>query len=296
MSVNNQFKELGIGFHNLEAKYPMKAVFSFWKTTDDTLIVSRNWLNPQFHLYGWVLAVHYASQLFEEVEIVTDSESLPLFEKLELPFTSIRTDLDELKDYPKNMWCLGKIKAYQIQDKPFVHIDNDFFLMRGIPTPALQSELCFQNMESGLWFESYYGKQFDEINRRVPPKHFGNVRYALNTAFYWCKNLDFNREYTKVVFEVTDSNLDFLKTRLVDGGQYCVLVEQYIASVVVNYMKLNYNTLTTEENFEKSMYNHDFVHIWGAKHSVYWFEKIERIVQKNFNRHYKLINLMNFNP
>ena len=52
-----------------------KVVFSLWTKPDngDILKSATNWYRPDFMLYSWVLAVHYAKKWFKEVELVTDN-------------------------------------------------------------------------------------------------------------------------------------------------------------------------------------------------------------------------------
>ena len=58
----------------------MKAVFSYWSTTENSLINATNWINPKYQLYSWVIAINQARKWYDKVEIVTDSLALPLFQ------------------------------------------------------------------------------------------------------------------------------------------------------------------------------------------------------------------------
>lgn len=92
--------------------------------------------------------MHYASKHFDEVELVTDSVSWIEIEKLRLPFTSVKTTLDNIPDTFKGFWALGKLYAYAVQDKPFIHIDNDVILWEKLPDWALNAPLLVQQEET----------------------------------------------------------------------------------------------------------------------------------------------------
>jgi hypothetical protein len=268
----------------------MKAVFSFWNTSGNALIKATNWANPKFQLYSWVLAVNQAARFFDEVELITDSESVPIFEKLGLPFTSIRTDLDELKNYPKSFWALGKIKAYQVQDKPFVHIDNDFIMFLKPPTWFLESRIGFQNTEDGNWFEGAYRGQFNNLNENGKglPESWGLVNEAFNFGIYSCNDMEYNRKYCEEAFQLVNNNTELI---LETGhpGLYCVLFEQYIGATTAKLLNLEPTFLSKECN-HKDIEKLGLIHIWGAKQDNTWYENIEKIVRNEHPKQFDIIN------
>lgn len=269
----------------------MKAVFSFWDTTNNLLINATNWLNPKFHLYSWVLSVTQAAKFFEEVELVTTSDMKVFFENLNLPFTNIRTDLDELSEMPKSFWSLGKIKAYEIQDKPFIHIDADVILYKNLPKEILNSELAFQNLEPADWFERCYEHNWNLINEKgLVTKNWNNIKEAYCMGFYVCNNMDYNKEYCKQVMDLALNNKDLM---IKSGSNYentfCLLFEQYIAQTVATQMNIKPSFLLPHENLNLAVML-GYVHIWGGKHSQDWFKNIEDIVLTQYPKHYKLIN------
>ena len=42
--------------------------------------------------------------------------------------TEFQQTLDELNDYPIELWAIGKLYAYGLQNEPFLHVDNDTFI------------------------------------------------------------------------------------------------------------------------------------------------------------------------
>lgn len=273
----------------------MKAVFSFWDTTGNALLKATNWGDPKYHLYSWVVAVHQAKKYFDEVELITDSVSKPLFERLQLPFDSIRTDLDELINYPKHLWALGKVKAYQLQDRPFVHLDSDFFVMRPLRDDFLKADVGFQNVEPAEWFNYSYRKQYNELSKlKWKPEFFGIKGknydewkdYAVNCGIYYCNNLEFNKRYTQAAFDWIDKNSYFFKNRA-DGG-YCLLFEQYLAATYIEGMSLKASYMV---DWDKLNTDAGFVHLWGgSKRENKNLNNLDIITKHEFKYHYELIN------
>lgn len=270
----------------------MKAIFSFFDTTGEPLKSSQHWLNPKFFLYTWVLTVHQASKYFDEVELVTDSKCKKLFEQLNLPFSNIRTDLDEVLVYPKELWALGKIKAYQIQDKPFIHIDNDVILFDRLPDRLLNAPIGFQNIEADEWFDHSYKGQVDNLTYSGEnlPKSWGCSKHAVNCGIYICNDLNYNREYCNQAFELVDNNLPLIMNTG-HAGLYCVIFEQYMASNVSHYMGIKEELLS--ENHRNEEYDkYKYVHIWGEKRNLQWFEMIETIIKRDYPNYYNLIETL----
>lgn len=267
-----------------------KAVFSFWNTSGDALVKATNWANPKFQLYSWTLAVNNAARFFSEVELVTDSDSLPIFEKLNLPFTNIKTDLDSLSHYPKSLWALGKIKAYSIQHKPFIHLDNDFICFSKPGDYILNSEIGFQNLENGAWFDRQYRKHFENINEKgktLPPS-WNNREEAFNFGIYVCNNLNYNNRYCKESFQLVDNNMDII---ISSGhpGLYCVLFEQYIGATVAKAMGIKPKFLS-KYCINSEIEKQGLIHIWGSKRDLKWFNNLEKIVKTEYPKQFDIIN------
>ena len=133
----------------------MKIVQSFWskpfltksekKTKADRSIAGYS--NEEEFLMAISLSCLSISKYYE-VELVTDSfgKSL-LVDELNLPYTTVITVLDELETYDNGLWALGKLKAYSVQDRPFIHIDNDIFIWNSFPSKITSGKLIAQNLE-----------------------------------------------------------------------------------------------------------------------------------------------------
>lgn len=287
----------------------MKAVFSYWSTTDNSLISATNWLNPKYQLYSWVIAVHQAKKWFKKVEIVTDSKALPIFQKLQLPYTGIDTNLDELIDYDKKFWALGKIKAYQIQNEPFVHIDNDVLLLGNALDGFLDKPLVCQNIEDGQVFKDFYEPMVNllEENKVNVYDTEGAMQFWRLTekspcmAIYLCNDLEFNKAYCRTAFKFVNDNLELLSmaernqltAKEKDTGRevplcYSVIFEQYLAGQVAKQTGKKFTPMCEEDKFA-DLEKLGYVHIWGAKKNEQWFENIEKIVKRDYPLQYEII-------
>jgi hypothetical protein len=120
----------------------MRAVWSFW-SKPFLAQKGRLWREPWHHLLAWGLSVRLASKHYPDTMLVTDRAGAELLvERLGLRFTHVRTDLDQLRDADAGWWALGKLIAYSVQDRPFVHLDTDVFLWKPLPA-RLESAAVF---------------------------------------------------------------------------------------------------------------------------------------------------------
>jgi hypothetical protein len=113
-------------------------------------VVYSHWSAPRFmsvdHRVILAVSVLLARQHYDQIEMVTDDQGARLFERMQLPFTSVRTDLEGFDVTPK-AWAAGKMKAYSIQQEPFIHIDQDVFLFKALPEHVVAAPVFAQSFE-----------------------------------------------------------------------------------------------------------------------------------------------------
>ena len=122
----------------------MRAVWSFWSVP---FLARRSltWCTPLHHLLAWGLSLRLARQHYPETMLVTDRVGKKLLvERLGLPFVHISTELEQLAEVDPGWWALGKLIAYGLQDRPFVHVDTDVFLWKPLPKVVAQSPVFTQ--------------------------------------------------------------------------------------------------------------------------------------------------------
>ncbi len=78
---------------------------------------------------SWTLSCLNLRKFYENVELVTDEVGYRyLIEKLKLPYSSVRVELDCINTYPSSLWAIGKLYTYGIQNEPFIHVDGDVYI------------------------------------------------------------------------------------------------------------------------------------------------------------------------
>jgi hypothetical protein len=141
----------------------MRAVWSFWSAPYQAHY-RHSWGRPIDHLLSWVVSVKAASRHYADTMLVTDTPGRRLLvEQLGLPFTEVSNELDSLAGRNVGWWMLGKLVAYRLQTRPFVHIDTDVFLWNSLPTHLTSAPVLTQNPEYHR--KSEYG--IEELSRAV---------------------------------------------------------------------------------------------------------------------------------
>ena len=90
--------------------------------------------NSKLYWYTWIRSLFSFLEQGHTVELVTDDIGKALLvDKLGLPYSKINLCLNEINPTTKYCWAIGKLKAYSIQNEPFLHFDNDAFFVKQIP-------------------------------------------------------------------------------------------------------------------------------------------------------------------
>lgn len=122
------------------------------------------------------LSVLKAKQFYEEIEIYTTPYIKDQLIKLGIPFTNIDTKL--LLNENASTPSIPKLKTYQAQDKPFIHIDLDTILYQKVlynpnlpvtfahPDFNLNGDILFKGLDSIL--KAY----FFPLNSGYLPNHY----------------------------------------------------------------------------------------------------------------------------
>lgn len=268
-----------------------KCVYSLWTApSGDIRNKALNWVSPKAHLYSWVLSVNTSAKHFKEVELVTDELGKKiLIDELKLPFTSVKVVLDEYIEY-KDFWAFGKIIAYMIQDKPFIHLDADAFLWKGLPEKLKGADVFTQNIEDEDWFKSAYLGEIKHIENKknfYKVESWGMANYANCCGIFGGSNISLIKAYTKEVLNFIKQNKKAFKD-ITNKGSYCIVFEQYILACVCEILNVEMTYL--ERNIDKeALAKHSYTHIWGEKKDITLEKTLENIIKKEFNSQYKKI-------
>lgn len=171
------------------------------------------WLNVKYHLLSLAYSSLQLSKYYRKLSLVTDKAGNDmLINKMGLPYTEVTICLDELNDYDTQLWSLGKIHAYSIQDEPFIHVDGDAFIWEPFPKKFLTADLVAQNLEHNY---EYYRTLMEELVSRncyIPAvvsriTALENEVNAYNAGVYGGSNIAFFKAFAKEVDLFLKNNL-----------------------------------------------------------------------------------------
>jgi hypothetical protein len=171
------------------------------------------WLDKKYNYFSWALSALQFRKYYDELELVTDKRGYDLLiNKLELPYTNTRVVLDDLDQYHPDLFALGKLYAYSIQEQPFIHADADVFIWGKFPEPLENASLLCQNKEDSELYSQLYTKAFVEIAATTGyyPEVLGqsiernNRIVSVNAGIMGGSDRHFFEQYTKEAFGFVD--------------------------------------------------------------------------------------------
>ncbi|SHJ38527.1 DUF6734 family protein [Aquimarina spongiae] len=236
-----------------------KIVYSFW-----TAPLTKRWKEYregldlediiQSSLRCLYLSVLYSKKWGFEVEIVTDLESAPYFEKL--PIDNLSTDLTFLS-FEGSSWIEGKMLAISKQTKPFVHVDWDVMLRKK------EVAKMIKNCQSDVIVQSLDDISFDEnaiSGNEVRWDQIENFKWIVDNSPFYVEEL--NRTHYKVYntaiigfndLELRDAYIkDFLKCLHINRSSNKIrffnadiskIIDQYLLYCVAKAQKATVETL-----------------------------------------------------
>lgn len=189
----------------------MKIVQSFWSGNLTDFRNNYGWLSYKYNWMSWLLSCHQLVKYHKEVELYTDRFGYEiLITKLQLPYTKVHVILDDLNDYHKDLWAISKIKVYEMQNEPFLHIDGDVFVWNSLEDKFKNAALITQNLEITA---DCYIKMWNEISPNlsympieIENYHKYTKNFACNMGVVGGNDIDFFKEYTKRSIDFVDKN------------------------------------------------------------------------------------------
>lgn len=256
----------------------MKIVHSFWSkpSLNKSSILEKSnggWRNPKYHYMSWALSCLNFVKFYSEVELITDIEGKKmLIDKLKLPYTSVKVVLDCLNKYPEQLWAIGKVYSYSIQEKPFIHADSDVYIWKRFPKEFEKSDIIAQNLDS----DKFYHIALDHLKKHeiIIPKILkedlknNKVFNSSNMGIVGGTNFDFFKKYSKTVFDYIDSNLKQVKSTLI-GANYAMFYEQYLFSALARKNKIEITHLFQTSKTDIIINHSSFLNRFGNKKYVH---------------------------
>ena len=189
----------------------MKIVQSFWSGSNSALTNNYGWYSYKHHWMSWILSCLQLIKYHKEVELYTDAYGYEiLIKKLQLPYTKVHVVLDELNHFNKNLWAIAKVRTFQLQSEPFLHVDGDVFVWESLTDRFENSNLICQNLEITT---EYYRKgwefihsQFEFLPVELIEYHDGTSNFACNMGIIGGNNLNFFKHFTHKSLEFAIKN------------------------------------------------------------------------------------------
>jgi hypothetical protein len=268
----------------------MNAVYSFF--SKPYLLnggrVHGNTPNRSFFL-SWALSVNLAKRYFDKVNLFTDTEGLKILKGLRLPFDNISLELNNISEIIiPEMWASGKIKTYELQTEPFIHLDYDVFLFSEIRQSLLQSGIFAQSRESFKNFPQYPNLIEHLQNWGYETFLPWNIEYAINCGIFGGSDLGFIQEYCKEansIAEFTSQNKELfkrLKTR--NRSLFPIIYEQYCLAAMAEYFKKDVQCLFNNVTEIKAL---SYCHLMASKNFPKIVDRIEERLKREFPEAYK---------
>lgn len=276
----------------------------FFKENDDlNARFKGGWLSANFFFYSCMLSCLKFKQNYGEVTLYTDNLGKELLiDKLEIPYSKVNLELNQLQDYPAELWALGKVLTYSLQEKPFIHADTDVFIWNKLPADFLKVNLFAQNLECNFpRYNEVLGvvlREFKDIAEDLFPIYLNTKNiYAYNAGIIGGCNLDFFKDFKNKVFKIIDTNLD--KLHLIDIGVFNMVYEQMFGFELATQKNLDITFLKSEMNeaFTNVMKFHlvpikeTYIHTVGyAKKSLEMCEQLKFRLRYEFPEEYDKLN------
>jgi hypothetical protein len=228
----------------------MKIIQSYWtkpfytKQNDDWEGRKMGgWNHRKYYYMSWALSCLLLKKQYSHVELITDLKgNNALITLLKLPYDTVRLELDSLNHYHEDLWALGKIYSYGIQNEPFIHVDSDVFVWEKINTNASEANLIAQNIEIDFNYDRIILTEILENFKYIPfpiPATFPEHLISSNAGVIGGKNASFFQEYSKLAFSFVDNNLNNLWK--VNIGLSNIIFEQYLFTCLAREKKIDIN-------------------------------------------------------
>lgn len=218
----------------------MKIIQSFWTKPGNSRENDWNgnlkrgesggWIDIKSYYRSWALSCLTLRKYYNEVELVTDSIGKRiLIDQLELPYTSVKLDLDDLSEEHPDLWALGKIYTYSLQKEPFLHVDSDVFIWDRIFN-INQSGLLVQNFERHFYFYDIL-KKYREAFQYYPAcleKHVGAREevYCVNAGVLGGNDFVFIQEYAQLAMKFVNENRKYFSR--INVAEFNMIFEQIL--------------------------------------------------------------------
>lgn len=239
-------------------------------------------------LHCFALSYHFAKKHFGEVHLVTDNEGASLLDFLE--YDDVSVDLESISTVDPRFWTAGKVKAAEVQNGDFLHIDGDVFLIDPIIKGLVSSsyDAIVQMREVGHHFNSTYPPIFKDLKKVYPYIDFISLyNFTYNTGIFGFKDQKFKEEYCRIYFDLLWDLQDHGVQFPADRDPNIVVEQSLLTTMAQNQNKHVKELITLSDMNEWDLFGAaeriGFVHLWGnSKYQDYWQQRVRlRLKEEN---------------
>lgn len=288
-------------------------------------IIQSFWSKPAFHneqnfqnnrkIGGWLEYKHFLMSSclscltlrrhHSKIELFTDNKGYDIFiNQLNLPYDNVSTVLNELDNADHRLWTLGILKTFELQEKPFIHVDNDIYIWEPILTSNASDFLIAQSKHPIM---KMYQDSLIEINAHLSeiPSHLSkkieDYKNFSNVGLIGGNDISFFHNHCEKAYNFIEAN----KTNLekINIGVFCMVVEEFFISCLLNERdNVHYHIDSSNDarlwdsvtRFHLTPVLHKYIHLLGEfKKNIYACKQLELRLKYEFpNYHQKVLDVL----
>jgi len=260
-------------FHINRKFKKMVGVQTFWlKEVDDSW---QFWRSKQNLMVSCSLSYYLLKKHFKTVNLVCNEFGKDFMTKeLGLQFDQIDIIPFEETELNEFVWSIFKLYSYSIQNKPFVHIDTDFFMFQKPPKEYLEAEVFAQNIEINHPIYDTIRTKAIALGLKLPEHIIASQKpaVALNVGIVGGHNLKFFKEFYILAKKILEENSTLLERHAEELYFFYLFLEQHILFEALNKQEIEIRTLIKPSfkvaydhitSFKSGENKRPFVHLMG---------------------------------
>ena len=238
-------------------------------------------------------AVQFVKENHKDVYFITDINGANLVK--DINFKQVSLTLDNVPEKYKDVWSIGKLYAIRHiaqKQKPFIHIDNDFYLTQKLPTRIREAKIVVQSIE---YQPNKLGYNIDKYNKYCINKYLAsdiNSDISYNCGIIGGTDYDFFYEFADTAIKMIEDPANeklWLKKHLGFKPQTkATLAEQYYLACILKKRNIEpelffdnaYGKLDNSEEFNYRPNDNRFFDETGGIHFFGLWKKFEMYKHK----------------
>ncbi len=266
----------------------MHLVHSFYSSP---FLINKNhggWIDDVSYWSSWVLSFQCAKKHYP-IHLVTDSFGKKiLIDKLGLAYDEVSLAFDEMPLLPPDLWAFGKLYAYSIQKKPFIHIDADVYLWDKLPSYIENANLLGQEFEDFSQNQyPLYREILNQISDFTPS--FAKGFQAINAGIFGGKEISFFQDLWDLSYTFYKENKNKFSP-LFRLGWLNLLCEQYFSVGLSTQKNLVFTPLRSPNQTWNNVFSHTrYTHVL-ANSKILTSKSITYVIKEDYPDFFEKIN------